>query len=150
GSIQRVDSSPSRVSDFQPEPLLPRNVAAEAQRESSAYVKQTNSKEGPMATVAETLQAGLRHHQAGELAEAERLYRQALQVERRQPDALHLLGVLANQAGKPDVAVRFITQAIALAPAQAVFHESLAKAHLALGQMEQALACSRAAIRLQP
>ena len=39
-----------------------------------------------------------RHHQAGRLREAERTYRQFLAVT-RQPDALHLLGVVAYQSG---------------------------------------------------
>jgi tetratricopeptide (TPR) repeat protein len=103
-----------------------------------------------MATVAEVLEAGVRHHQAGELAKAETLYRQALQAEPRQVDALHLLGVLAGQVGKYDVAVQYITQAITLAPAQAIFHCSLAKAYQGLGQFDQALACCHDALRLQP
>jgi hypothetical protein len=43
------------------------------------------------------LAAGLQHHQAGRLTEAGQCYNQALAVDARQADALHLLGVIAHQ-----------------------------------------------------
>jgi protein O-GlcNAc transferase len=55
----------------------------------------------------------VRHHQAGRLNEAERLYREVLQADPRHADALHFLGVLAHQAGRNDVAVDLIDKAIA-------------------------------------
>ena len=47
-----------------------------------------------VATVEETLQAALAHHQAGRLAEAEDLYRQILAVAPNHADAQHLLGLV--------------------------------------------------------
>ena len=44
----------------------------------------------------------LQHHQAGRLELAEEIYRRILAVEPNHPDALHLLGVVAHQAGKHD------------------------------------------------
>ena len=61
-------------------------------------------------TLDQTLQQALEHHQNGRLNQAEQLYRQVLQVDPRQADALHLLGVLAQQAGKIDVAVQLISR----------------------------------------
>ncbi|MFC5357857.1 tetratricopeptide repeat protein, partial [Azospirillum himalayense] len=49
--------------------------------------------------------AGLAHHGAGRLAEAESVYRRVLADHPRHPDALHLLGALALQGGKPAEAV---------------------------------------------
>ena len=49
------------------------------------------------ATVDQAIQRALLHHQAGRLAEAEVLYRQALTEAPGHPDALHLLGALACQ-----------------------------------------------------
>jgi len=57
--------------------------------------------------------AGLAHHQAGRLAQAETLYRETLALEPDHADALHLLGVLASQIGRHDVAVELIDRAIA-------------------------------------
>lgn len=103
-----------------------------------------------MATVAEAMQAGLRHHQAGQLAEAERIYRQVLQADPRQPDALHLLGLIAHQVGQHEPALRHIEEAIALVPAQPIFHVSLSNVCQSLGQLDRAIASCREAIRLQP
>ena len=55
----------------------------------------------------------LAHHQAGRLPEAEQLYRQILALEPRHADSLHLLGVLAQQVGRHDIALELIGRAIA-------------------------------------
>ena len=46
----------------------------------------------------------IRFHQAGQLAEAENLYRRILNDDPTDPDALHLLGVIASQVDKHDLA----------------------------------------------
>ena len=56
---------------------------------------------------AETLNLAMKQHQAGNLREAEQLYRQILQAEPRHADALHLLGVIAHQVGRHDLAVEY-------------------------------------------
>ena len=45
----------------------------------------------------------------GRLAEAEPLYRQVLELNPNQVDALHLLGVIAHQVKRYDLAVQYIT-----------------------------------------
>ena len=50
------------------------------------------------------LQAALEHHQAGRLAEAETIYREILARHPDDFDTIHGLGVLAAQAGKPEMA----------------------------------------------
>jgi protein O-GlcNAc transferase len=57
--------------------------------------------------------AAMGHHQAGRLNEAERLYLLILQTDPLHADALHLLGVLAHQIGRNDVAVDLIGRAVA-------------------------------------
>ena len=52
-----------------------------------------------MATVSDTLALAVEHHRAGRLQAAERIYRQILAIEPEHVDALHLLGVAAQQAG---------------------------------------------------
>ena len=51
--------------------------------------------------IMQTLQAALAHHQAGRGDEAARMYRDVLSVSADNADALHLLGVLEAQRGKP-------------------------------------------------
>ena len=67
-----------------------------------------------MATISEALAIAIQHHQAGRLQAAEQIYRQILAVEPNQADALHLLGVIAHQVGKHEVAVEYIRRAIGL------------------------------------
>ena len=57
----------------------------------------------------------VQHHQSGRLQAAEQIYRQILAVEPNQADALHLLGVIAHQTGRHEVAVEYIGRAITLA-----------------------------------
>ena len=49
------------------------------------------------AIVEQAIQIGVRHHQAGRLAEAEQLYRQILSRQPRGAQALHMLRVVNTQ-----------------------------------------------------
>jgi 2-polyprenyl-3-methyl-5-hydroxy-6-metoxy-1,4-benzoquinol methylase len=64
--------------------------------------------------VAELARRAVQYHQAGHLAEAENWYRQVLAIEPDHFDSLHLLGVLAQQSGRGDLAASLISKAIAL------------------------------------
>jgi len=60
----------------------------------------------------ELLGAGLKHHQAGRFAEAEACYQRVLAIQSDHADALHLLGVIAHQVRRYDLAVELIGRAI--------------------------------------
>ncbi|WP_158930248.1 tetratricopeptide repeat protein, partial [Acidisphaera sp. S103] len=94
--------------------------------------------------------AAVQHHQAGHLADAERLYRQVLAVNAGHADSLHLLGVVALQAGRPELAVDLIGQAIGIDATVALYHTNRGNALKALGRLDQAVACYRRAIVLRP
>jgi tetratricopeptide (TPR) repeat protein len=79
-------------------------------------------------------------HQQGALVDAEPLYRRVLQQAPRQSDALHLLGVLAAQQGRPDEAIALISAAIAELPGTAIFHANLGRAYKALRRLDDAVA----------
>lgn len=96
------------------------------------------------------LQLAIQHHQAGNLPQAESIYRQILANNPRQADALHLLGALANQVGNNKVAVELINQAIAVAPKTGVFHNTLGKAFYEQGNAEAAIESWRRALRCDP
>ena len=61
--------------------------------------------------VYQTLQLAVSRHQAGNLADAEKLYRQVLAAEPNNSDAIHLLGVLAHQDRSGAIKVAFEPQA---------------------------------------
>ncbi|MGO9114371.1 MAG: tetratricopeptide repeat protein [Thermoguttaceae bacterium] len=103
-----------------------------------------------MATIAEVLAAALKHHQVGQLSKAEQLYRQILLADPRHSDALHLLGVLANQTGHHAAATELIGQAIAVNPHMPAYHNNLGLAWRAMGKLAEAAACYEQALRQRP
>ncbi len=103
-----------------------------------------------MSTIQEALQRGIRHHQSGELAAAESLYKQVLQNDARHPDALHLLGLLAHQVGKNQTAVELISHAIRFMPQSAACHNNLGEALRSLGNVVEAERSYRRAVALTP
>jgi tetratricopeptide (TPR) repeat protein len=92
----------------------------------------------------------LRHHQAGRLNEAERLYRHVLAAKPRHADSLHLLGVVAYQTRRYDLAVDLIGQSITITPNVAAYHSNLGNAFKDKGRLEEAIASYRAALELKP
>ncbi len=95
-------------------------------------------------------EAALRHHQAGGLDEAERLYQQVLQTDPRHADALHFLGVLAHQNGRNDMAVDLIGRAIAQNSRVPAFHNNLGNALKAQGKLQAAAASYAATLAQKP
>jgi predicted O-linked N-acetylglucosamine transferase (SPINDLY family) len=72
-------------------------------------------------SVNDALQQALAHHSAGELSEAERLYRAILRALPSHAEANHNLGVLALQTGRVDVALPHLKLALEAAPQQERF-----------------------------
>jgi tetratricopeptide (TPR) repeat protein len=103
-----------------------------------------------MATISEAMAIAIGHHQAGRLHAAEQIYRQILQAEPKQADAIHLLGVMASQVGKHELAVQYIGRAIALKGHTAAFHNNLGGAYSSLRRVPEAVACYRRALELKP
>ncbi len=90
------------------------------------------------------------HHQAGDLARAERAYRQALTRDPNHADSLHGLGVLAHQQGRPDLAIGYIGKALQLNPRQPHYLINLGRALHAQNHTEEARAAFRSAVLLSP
>jgi len=89
-------------------------------------------------------------HNAGQFPEAESLYIRALEQQPDDPDLLHLIGLLALQTNRFELAARRLQRAVALQPGIAVFHNHFGTALLRLGQLDQAIASFRNTIRLNP
>jgi len=89
-------------------------------------------------------------HQKGQLSQAEAIYRQLLGIDPANPDALHLLGVIAYQTGNHQAAVDMIGQAIEIKPAYAEAYSNRGNALQELNQLDAALASFDKAIELKP
>jgi predicted O-linked N-acetylglucosamine transferase (SPINDLY family) len=100
-------------------------------------------------TASQSVQAGLAHHHAGRLAQAQALYEQALQVTPRHADALHLLGVIAMQQQRHADALDLIGRAIEISP-QAVYFDNLGCSLRGWGKLTAAAESHRQAIAFDP
>ena len=97
----------------------------------------------------QALQLALSHHQGGRFADAEKIYRDIL-ARGPNDEALHLLGLLAGQCGKPQIAVDLIQKAILLRPRAAVYQVNLAKYLTDLNRPDDAITACRSALSLDP
>ncbi len=70
------------------------------------------SNELPTLSIAESMAMAWRHHAAGTLHDAGMISARVLKLQPGNPDALHLLGVMAYQAGDQERAIQLISEAI--------------------------------------
>lgn len=103
-----------------------------------------------MATIAEALALALDHHLGGRLEAAETLYGRILDADPTQPDARHLLGVLAGQTGRAALGIDLIGQAMALRPDAADYPSNLGALLDANDEPQRAAAAYRRALALRP
>ncbi|HEY9616384.1 MAG TPA: tetratricopeptide repeat-containing glycosyltransferase family protein [Microcoleaceae cyanobacterium] len=103
-----------------------------------------------MATIAEILATAIQLHQAGQLLAAEQLYHQVLQQQPDQPNALYLLGLVAQQTGKLAAAIAWYERALVAQPNFADAHINLGAALQQQGTLIAAIEHYHAALRLQP
>jgi protein O-GlcNAc transferase len=94
----------------------------------------------------ESFETARQHFLAGRFAQAEGVCRQILAAQPQHPLALHLLGQLAQRAGRPDLAVQLIAQSIQFQPRDADARQDLANAMMASGRIEEAITAYREAI----
>ncbi len=97
-----------------------------------------------------TLGEAVRQHQAGQIDKAALLYRQVLTTEPDNADALHLLGMVALQQGRPDEAAEWIAKAIARHDRNASYHFHHALALQTLDDLDGAVAGYGRALALNP
>jgi predicted O-linked N-acetylglucosamine transferase (SPINDLY family) len=100
--------------------------------------------------IAQTLEIARRYHHAGQLRQAERMYRHVLEEHPHQPDALHLLGVLTAQFGRGNDALDLIRRAIAARPDWAKAYYDLGNIFARLGKLPDAIIAYRRAIEIEP
>jgi tetratricopeptide (TPR) repeat protein len=95
------------------------------------------------------LQQATHAHQAKAFDQAESLYRAALQLDARNFDALHLLGVLLSDTGRIQEGIGAIERALALHP-NAAAHSNLASLYRLTGRLDDAASSYDRALALSP
>jgi len=99
---------------------------------------------------AEAFRTGVVQQRAGELAGAEGSYRRALALVADHDEAHNMMGLLAHQTGRGDLAVEHLRRAVALKPSAANYHNNLGGVLYELGRFADAVRSYRKALRLQP
>ena len=100
--------------------------------------------------LAAVLQTASAQHRAGDLDAAEPLYRRVLEAVPDEPNALHLLGVIAYQRGDAQAAVGLISKALEALPEAPEVHSNLGNALRADRRLEDAARHCRHAVALAP
>jgi len=103
-----------------------------------------------MSTKSETLALALQQHQAGNLAQAEQLYRSLLQVGSSDPMIWCYLGTAQLAQGKPAEAEASYRQALGLRPQMVEAHADLGIALAQQGRLDEAAGSLRQALALRP
>lgn len=103
-----------------------------------------------MGNAEELLVRGRQLHAGGDLAGAERLYRQALEQEPANASAWCLLGMARSDAGAIDEAIQCYRQAVRLEPGQHAANHNLGNALLLSGDEEAAIGQFRRALAIDP
>ena len=103
-----------------------------------------------LVNIKEKLKEAIALHQDGQVRQAEQIYQQILRINSQDAEALHLLGVVALQANKYEVAVKLITQATKADSEQSSFFNNLSVALIKQGKLEEAVHACQQAIKLQP
>ncbi len=104
----------------------------------------------PPLDIEKTLKAAVAHHQAGRWVEANHLYKQVLEVDPNEPDALRLLGQLLFAAGNHAAAADLVCKAIAHRPGAVDFHIDLARISRTMGDWKQAADSFARAVQINP
>jgi Flp pilus assembly protein TadD len=104
----------------------------------------------PQLSPEQAIEIGLNHHRAGNLREAEAIYRKVLAAAPEHPAALHWLGVIARQTGHPDDEMQLLRRSIELNPNDATTRQDMGEALAARGMLAEAEQHYRAAATLNP
>ncbi len=101
-------------------------------------------------TIAETLTLAWQHQQAGNLDQAEALYRQVLDADPQNANACYRLAVVCQLQGRTAEAIPLYQQLLRSRPDSALVHYNLGLASVAEGRLADAIASYREALRLRP
>lgn len=104
----------------------------------------------PLSTVDVLFRKALAFHQQHQLEEAEHLYREILETHPKHANTLHMLALVCRRKSKRQEALRLLTLAISLSPADAAAYSNLGNLLSDLGRSNEALEAFNKALELNP
>ncbi|MBU6407712.1 MAG: tetratricopeptide repeat protein [Alphaproteobacteria bacterium] len=105
---------------------------------------------GPVLSVAQTLQAALRHLQGGRPKDAEAVLQPLLAAGTTEPEVLNVAAAIARQTGRLDEAVALWRRSLASQQAQPRVHASVGHAQRAMGDLDGAKRSFEKAVTFSP
>lgn len=104
----------------------------------------------PAADPDELMRRAFPLHQAGDVAAAQRLYREILEIDPKYADAHYLLGRIEHEEGRHEEAIPHLRNALRADNKNPHFHRTLGDSFMALGHWLEALAYFQNAAELDP
>ena len=101
-------------------------------------------------TIQDALELATKHHNAGNLSTAEKIYRKILKADPKHAISLQFLGVISHQTGQNAMARKLIRRALAINPRLAGAHNNLGVVLQSDGKLEHALQSFQQSISLKP
>ncbi len=100
-------------------------------------------------TIPQALQLALQHLQEGRFADGEALCQQVLAADPEQPDALHLLAIVAQKVGQNQSALDLLHRALVRSAPSADLQNNLGTVLVALGRIPAAISAFQQALLLR-
>jgi tetratricopeptide (TPR) repeat protein len=156
--MARVAAELARIAAGDPAPLTPFKAAGERRAARAAVIvaAQAAQAASPPPEPAETMTAGQalilaeQKRRNNFLGDAEELAGRALEAEPDNPEAHHLLGLVAHQSGKLAEAIEHVARAAALRPDVALYQANLGEMCRLAGRVDEAIAAGSRAVELDP
>jgi predicted TPR repeat methyltransferase len=133
--------------------MVSTDAESRAQSPVPDLVSDTDTPEQPAASevsLADALNLAVSLQRAGNVEDAETLYRRILAVAPGQPDALNFLGIISMHRGRVDEAIDLIRRSIAADPGQGERYNNLGNVLLAAERIDDAVDAYERAILLSP
>lgn len=97
----------------------------------------------------ELLLQAYNYHQSGKLPEAKELYLKSLKLDKNNPDANHLLGLILKNEGDFDAGIASIQKAIKIAPQNHVYYYNLARIYHQTDRFEKSIETFKKALEVK-
>ena len=106
--------------------------------------------QAPAQVLDAVLRLALQHFQERRWGEAEAVYRRALEMAPAHADALNMLGIVCAERGNPLLALKYIDEAIRVAPLNAAYLTNRGELLRRWGLADEGLTFCRRAAELDP